>query len=225
MNVDGLGPALVRALIEKGLIRDAADLYTLKKEDIANLDRMGEKSAENLLRAIEASKASGPVRLLFALGIRHTGEAASEGVIDAFGSVDALFDVTTETLMQINDIGEVTAEMIFGYFALPETRVLFDKLKAAGVVTEKSASDGSDTTEHSEKFVGLTFVLTGTLAGMTRDEASAKIKAAGGKVSGSVSKKTSYVVVGESAGSKLTKANELGVKVISEEDLLNMLAE
>ncbi len=225
MNVDGLGPALIRMLIDKGFIHDAADLYTLKKEDLITLDRMGDKSAENLLRAIEASKASGPARLLFALGIRHTGEAASEAVIDAFGSVDALFDASADALMQINDIGEVTAEMISDYFALPETRVLFDKLKGAGVVTEKAAVEEADTSERSEKFVGLTFVLTGTLAGMTRDEASAKIKAAGGKVSGSVSKKTSYVVAGENAGSKLTKATELGVAVISEDDLLNMLAQ
>ncbi len=223
MNVEGLGPALVRMLIEKGLIRDAADLYTLKKEDIANLDRMGEKSAENLLRAIEASKTRGPARLLFALGIRHTGEAASEGVVEAFGSVDALFDASAEMLTRVNDIGEVTAEMISDYFALPETRVLIDKLKAAGVVTESTADTASEA-EQSDKLNGLTFVLTGTLSGMTRDEASAKIKAAGGKVSGSVSKKTSYVVAGENAGSKLTKANDLGVKVISEEDLLNMLA-
>lgn len=225
MNVDGLGPALIRALIEKELIHDAADLYSLRKEDVVNLDRMGDKSAENLLRAIEASKTSGPARLLFALGIRHTGEAASEAIIDAFGSVDALFDVSAVTLMQVNDIGEVTAEMISDYFALPETRVLFDKLKAAGVVTERNATESAATTEHSDKFIGLTFVLTGTLAGMTRDEASAKIKAAGGKVSGSVSKKTSYVVAGESAGSKLTKANELGITVISEEDLLKMLSD
>ncbi len=221
MNIDGLGPALVKALIDGGLISDAADLFTLKKEDIAGLERMGEKSADNLLRALEASKTRGAARLLFALGIRHTGEAASESIIARFGSVDALFEATSEALTEAEDIGAVTAEMIRNYFALPETRVLIDKLKAAGVETASAAREV--TAEASDKLAGLTFVLTGTLSGMTREEASALIKAAGGKVSGSVSKKTSYVVAGENAGSKLTKATELGVTVISEEGLLAML--
>lgn len=232
MNIDGLGPALVRALIEKGLIRDAADLYTLKKEDVAALERMGDKSADNLLRAIEGSKTRGAARLLFALGIRHTGEAASEAVIGAFGSLDALFGADKNRLKEIDDIGPVTADMIQGYFDLPETRVLLDKLKTAGVVTEeaRTSSDAGDPTSHGKEpsnltgtLTGLTFVLTGTLSGMTRDEASAKIKAAGGKVTGSVSKKTSYVVAGENAGSKLTKAEELGVPVLTEEELLERL--
>lgn len=220
MNIEGLGPALIKSLIDHGFIQDAADLYTLKKEDVADLERMGDKSAENLLNAIEASKSRGAARLLYALGIRHTGEAASEAVIGAFHSIDALFDTTAEALTGINDIGSVTAEMICDYFALPETRTLIDKLKAAGVVT---ASEIIETQEVSDKLAGLTFVLTGTLSGMTRDEASAKIKEAGGKVSGSVSKKTSYVVAGENAGSKLTKAAELGITVISEEELVKML--
>ncbi|MBE6599272.1 MAG: NAD-dependent DNA ligase LigA [Ruminococcaceae bacterium] len=220
MNVEGLGPALVKVLIEKGLISDAADLYTLKKDDIAALDRMGEKSAENLISAIEASKTRGAAKLLFALGIRHTGEAASEALIGTFGSVDALFGASEEALMAVEDIGTVTSEMIRSYFALPETRVLIDKLKAAGVTTESAPTT---TEERSDRLSGLTFVLTGTLSTMTRDEASAKIKAAGGKVSGSVSKKTSFVVAGEAAGSKLTKATELGVEVISEERFVEML--
>ncbi len=221
MNVDGLGPALVKALIDNKRIADVADLYTLKKDDIASLERMGEKSAENLLHAVENSKKRGAAKLLFALGIRHTGEAASEAVIAHFGSVDALFDVSAEALTRVDDIGEVTAEMIVDYFALPETRILIDKLKAAGVETASAAAPPE--AEVSDKLSGLTFVLTGTLGGMTREEASAKIKAAGGKVSGSVSKKTSYVVAGENSGSKLTKATELGVTVISEEMLLAML--
>lgn len=223
MNIDGLGPALVKALIDNRLIRDAADLYALRKEDVAALDRMGEKSAENLLRAIEASKTRGAVRLLYALGVRHTGEAASEAVISAFGSIERLFSVSTEELTEINDVGTVTAQMICDYFALPETRVLFDKLKAAGVETESRRIEPTESNANAEKLVGLTFVLTGSLSGMTREEAAAKIKAAGGKVSGSVSRKTSYVVAGENAGSKLTKAEELGVPVLSEEELLKML--
>ncbi|MBP3378717.1 MAG: NAD-dependent DNA ligase LigA, partial [Clostridia bacterium] len=222
MGIDGLGPAIVRLLIDEGHIHDAADLYTLKKEDIAALPRMGDKSAENLLAAIENSKNAGAARLLYALGIRHTGEAASEAVIGRFRSVDALFDATAEQLSEIQDIGEVTARTITEFFALPETRTLVDKLKSAGVVTELS-SDNSDEGEADNRFEGMTFVLTGTLPTMTRGEATELIKKYGGKASGSVSKKTTYVLAGSDAGSKLTKANELGVTVIDEEQFLGML--
>jgi len=221
MNIDGLGPSLVRLLIDEGLIRDAADLYTLDVEKVAELPRMGKKSAENLQKALETSKTRGPAKLLWALGIRHTGEAASEAVIAKLRSVDALFDAKPEELAEIEDIGEVTSETIAAYFRLPETRTLIDKLKAAGVVTALPETDGS-ASENDEKFAGMTFVLTGTLTTMTRTEATDLIKRHGGKASGSVSKKTTYVVAGEAAGSKLTKANELGVTVISEDDLLKM---
>ena len=221
MNIDGLGPSLVRLLIDEGLIHDAADLYTLDFEKVAELPRMGKKSAENLKNALETSKSRGPAKLLWALGIRHTGEAASEAVIAKVRSVDALFDAKPEELAEIEDIGEVTSETIAAYFRLPETRTLIDKLKAVGVVmslpeTDAAASDSDD------KFAGMTFVLTGTLTTMTRAEATDLIKRHGGKASGSVSKKTTYVVAGEAAGSKLTKATELGVAVISEDDLLKM---
>lgn len=221
MNIDGLGPAIVRLLIDEGHIRDAADLYTLQKEDIASLPRMGEKSAENLLSAIEESKTRGAAKLLYALGIRHTGEAASEAVIGKFRSVDALFDATPEELSEIEDIGEVTSRTITEFFALPETRALFDKLKSAGVVTELTVDENAGDADN--RFEGLTFVLTGTLPTMTRGEATELIKKYGGKASGSVSKKTHYVLAGSDAGSKLTKANELGVKVISEDEFLEML--
>lgn len=221
MNIDGLGPAIVRLLIDEGHIRDAADLYTLQKEDIASLPRMGEKSAENLLSAIEGSKTRGAAKLLYALGIRHTGEAASEAVIGKFRSVDALFDATPEALSEIEDIGEVTSRTITEFFALPETRELFDKLKSAGVVTELTVDENAGDADN--RFEGLTFVLTGTLPTMTRGEATELIKKYGGKASGSVSKKTHYVLAGSDAGSKLTKANELGVKVISEDEFLEML--
>jgi len=221
MNIDGLGPSLVRLLIDEGLIRDAADLYTLDFEKVAELPRMGKKSAENLKNALETSKSRGPAKLLWALGIRHTGEAASEAVIAKLRSVDALFDAKPEELAEIEDIGEVTSETIAAYFRLPETRTLIDKLKAAGVVTSLPETDGS-ASGSDDKFAGMTFVLTGTLTTMTRTEATDLIKRHGGKASGSVSKKTTYVVAGEATGSKLTKANELGVTVISEDDLLKM---
>ena len=221
MNIDGLGPAIVRLLIDEGHIRDAADLYTLAKEDIAALPRMGEKSAENLLAAIEESKTRGAAKLLYALGIRHTGEAASEAVVNRFRSVDALFDATPEQLSEIEDIGEVTSRTITEFFALPETRALVDKLKNAGVMTALPETEDDGTADN--RFEGLTFVLTGTLPTMTRGEATELIKKYGGKASGSVSKKTHYVLAGSDAGSKLTKANELGVKVISEDEFLEML--
>lgn len=221
MNIDGLGPAIVRLLIEEGHIHDAADIYSLKKEDIAALPRMGEKSADNLLNAIEKSKSAGAAKLLYALGIRHTGEAASEAVVNRFRSVDKLFEATADELSDIPDIGEVTARTIVEFFALPETKTLFEKLKSAGVVTELPETD--EPAEKSDKFAGMTFVLTGTLPTMTRGEATEIIKANGGKASGSVSKKTTYVLAGEDAGSKLTKAQELGVTIISEEQFMEMV--
>lgn len=221
MNIDGLGPSLVRLLIDEGLIHDAADLYTLDFEKVAELPRMGKKSAENLKNALETSKSRGPAKLLWALGIRHTGEAASEAVIAKYRAIDALFDAKPEDLAEIEDIGEVTSETIAAYFRLPETRTLIDKLKAVGVATALPETDAA-ASDSDDRFAGMTFVLTGTLTTMTRAEATDLIKRHGGKASGSVSKKTTYVVAGEAAGSKLTKANELGVAVISEEDLLAM---
>ncbi|MBQ4351756.1 MAG: NAD-dependent DNA ligase LigA [Clostridia bacterium] len=222
MNIDGLGPALVKLLIDEGLIGDAGDLYALKKEDVAALPRMGDKSAENLLAALERSKTAGPARLLYALGVRHVGEAASEAVIGRFRSVDALFDADAEALADIEDIGGITAQTLVEFFALPETRRLVDKLRASGVVTALPAAEEASAPA-SEKLAGMTFVLTGTLPTMTRGEATALIKQNGGKASGSVSKKTTYVLAGSDAGSKLAKANELGVPVIGEDEFLNMI--
>ena len=222
MNIDGMGPSVVKLLLEAGLIRDVADIYTLRAEDIADLPRMGKKSAENLLSAIERSKANHPARLLHALGIRHTGEAASEAIIEHFGGITPLLEATSEQLSEIHDIGEVTSAAVRDFFALPETRDIIRRLGECGVTLDKAADQVSDT-EASADLSGLTFVLTGTLPTMTRDEASALIKAAGGKVTGSVSKKTSYVVAGEAAGSKLTKAESLGVTVIDEDGLMNLL--
>ncbi len=217
MNIDGLGPQVVELLLSAGKIRDIADLYTLKVEDIENLDRMGKKSAENLVSAIEESKSRGLERLLFALGIRQVGEVAAEEIAGKMRNLDNLFTATFEDFAAIKDIGTITATALVEFFADPATAELCRRLCELGVKTEATGE------EKGESFAGLTFVLTGTLPTMTRDEASALIKKNGGKVSGSVSKKTSYVVAGEEAGSKLTKAKELGVNIIDESTLIQML--
>ncbi len=226
MNIDGMGPSLIRLCISEGLTRDVGDIFSLHAEDIAALPRMGKKSADNLMTAITHAKNAGPARLLYALGIRHVGAATAEAIIAHFGSVDALFGIQTNALCAIEDIGEITAEMIADYFSLPETKCLFDKLKSAGVRTDSAAETAAQSpVQTSTAFAGKTFVLTGTLSSMTRDEASAKIKARGGKVTGSVSAKTSFVVAGEEAGSKLVKANALGIPVLNEDAFLAMLEE
>ena len=225
MNIDGLGPALVKALIDGDLIRDAADLFTLKKEDVAALPRMGDKSADNLFSAVENAKNAGPARLLYALGIRHVGEIGAETLIARFRSVDALFSATEEDLAAVEDVGEITARTVRAFFDLPETKALFEKLKAAGVVTALAEGTGAENENFagSAVFEGLTFVLTGTLPTMTRPEATEIIRKHGGKATGSVSKKTSYVLAGSDAGSKLQKAQELGIPIIGEEEFLAML--
>ena len=217
MDIDGLGPQIVEALIRADLIRDPADLYTLTAEQVAGLERMGDKSAKNLMDAIEKSKQAGLERLLFALGIRNIGAVAAAALAARFGTLDAAMDATVEELCAIPDFGEITALCVVNYFSHEQNRALCRRLADAGLVTTSTAAPTGD------RYVGKTFVLTGTLPTMSRDEASALIKAQGGKVSGSVSKKTDYVVAGEAAGSKLTKANELGVTVIDEATLLEML--
>ena len=217
MNIDGLGPQVVELLLSAGKIKDIADLYTLKVEDIENLDRMGRKSAENLVAAIEESKSRGLERLLFALGIRQVGEVAAEEIAGKMRTLDNLYAASFEDFASIKDIGTITATALVEFFADPVNRELCERLRSLGVRVEAVGE------ERGELFAGLTFVLTGALPTMTRDEASALIKQNGGKVSGSVSKKTSYVVAGEEAGSKLTKAKELGVKIIDEAALLEMI--
>ena len=217
MDIDGLGPQIVEALIHAGLIRDPADLYALKAEQIATLERMGKKSAQNLVEAIEKSKAAGLERLLFALGIRNIGAVAATALAARYGTLEAAMDATAEDLCAIPDFGEITALCVVNYFSHEPNRALCRRLMEAGLETKATAAPTGD------RYAGKTFVLTGTLPTLTRDEASAMIKAQGGKVSGSVSKKTDYVVAGEAAGSKLTKANELGVTVIDEATLLDML--
>lgn len=217
MDIDGLGPQIISLLLESGKIRGIADLYALRTEDLLPLERFGERSAENLVRAIDASRKAGLERLLFALGIRQVGAVAAEALAGHFRTLSAFFDAGFEDFLAVRDIGEITAANLVEFFADPETRILADALIAAGVVTEAVKPPPAST------LAGLTFVLTGTLPTLTREEASARIKAAGGRVSGSVSAKTSYVVAGEAAGSKLTRAKSLGIPVIDEAALLAML--
>ena len=217
MNIDGLGPQVVELLISSGEIKDISDLYSLKVEDIENLDRMGKKSAENLVSAIEKSKSAGLERLLYALGIRQIGEVAGEEIAARMQTLDNVISATFEDFAKMSDIGDITAGAIVEFFRDETILALVERLRAAGV------SFSAVKEKKSNVFEGLTFVLTGTLPTMTRDEASALIKERGGKVSGSVSKKTSYVLAGEEAGSKLTKANELGITVIDEERFLEMI--
>lgn len=218
MNIEGLGPQLVELLLREGLIHDAADLYTLTAEVLSPLERMGEKSAANLVAAIGRSKEAGLERLIYALGIRSIGQVAAASLAARFGNLEALFSATAEELLAIDDFGQITTDYVLNYFSHPQNIELCRRLMAVGVRTEASFVPTND------NLSGLTFVLTGTLDDMTRDEAEAMIKAAGGKVTGSVSKKTSYVVAGTQAGSKLTKAQSLGVPVIGKEQLLSMLS-
>lgn len=218
MNIEGMGEKLVSQLIEKGLISSVADIYSLREEDLEGLERMGKKSAANIIAAINESKTRGGARLLFALGIRHIGAGAAEALISEFGSIRAIASASAEDIAAVPDIGEITAESAAAFFSLPSSAALIDALEAAGVVTEGAKSE-----KVSQDFDGMTFVLTGTLSSMTRDKASAEIKARGGKVSSSVSKKTSAVIAGAEAGSKLTKANSLGVRVIGEAEFLTMI--
>ena len=217
MDIDGLGPQVIALLLENKKIEGIADLYALTAEEVAGLSRMGEKSAENLIAAIEASKTRGLERLLFALGIRQVGSVAAEALAARFRTLRACFEASLEDFASVPDIGEITASNLLEYFSCPESRALCDALIAAGVSTEAKVPPPAET------LAGLTFVITGTLPLMTREEATARIKAAGGKVAGSVSSKTSYLVAGEAAGSKLTKAKALGIPVIDEAALLAML--
>lgn len=217
MNIEGLGPQIVELLLAAGLVRTAPDLYALTAEQLVPLDRMGELSAKNLVAAIERSKSAGLERLIYALGIRNIGEVAAAAMAARFGTLERCLAATYDELCAIEDFGDVTAQCVLNFFSHPQNIELCRRLTEAGLVTVAVAKKADDT------LGGKTFVLTGTLQTMTRDEASALIKEHGGKVSGSVSKKTSYVVAGEDAGSKLQKARDLGVTVIDEAALLKML--
>ncbi len=218
MDIEGLGPSVVQALVENSLVSSPCDLYKLKVEDISAIDRMGEKSAENLINAIENSKQNPPFRLLFGLGIRHIGQKASKTLCAELGSIENIINASHERLSRIDGFGDVMVQSLTDFFSVNHNRILIDELKSLGVNTISLQDEQTD-----KKFDGLTFVLTGTLPTMTRDQASEIIENLGGKVSSSVSKKTSYVLAGDAAGSKLTNAQQLGVTILDEESFLKMI--
>lgn len=225
MDIDGLGEKVVDQFVTLGWLRNVADIYELKerRQEIAALDRWGEKSAENLLNGAEASKERPLWRLLFGLGIKHVGSSVARILAREYRSIDRLFTATQEELEGIYEIGPHIAASIVQFFADPEHRRLIERLRDAGVRTEDPEPQGSTTAAFDEFFAGKTFVLTGTLAGFTRDEAAAQIEARGGKTSSSVSKKTDYVLAGENAGSKLEKATKLGVTILDEEEFMRRI--
>jgi DNA ligase (NAD+) len=219
MDIEGLGPAVVEQLVANGLVHDPAELYQLEATQVAALDRMAEKSAANLIAALEASKARPLSRLLFALGIRHVGNRTAEILAGRFGRLDALMEAPLETLTEVEEIGPIVAASVHDFFDTPENQTLLARLRAAGVNVKEPDAGG----DGPRPWAGKTFVVTGALTRYSRDEAHDKIKRLGGKVSSSVSKKTDYVVVGEAAGSKHEKALALGVPIL-DEDAFDALA-
>jgi DNA ligase (NAD+) len=225
MDVEGLGDKLVDQLVDSGLIRTLPELYTLANVDrrakLSTLERMAEKSADNLLAGLEKSKATTLARFLYALGIRHVGETTAKDLAKHFGSLDRLMAASVEQLLEVNDVGPVVAQSVRTFFDQPHNARVVEQLRAAGIGWPEH--DGEAPQKGPQPLAGKTLVLTGTLPTLTRDEAKALVEAAGGKVAGSVSKKTSYVVAGTEAGSKLDKARELGVPVLDEADLRELI--
>jgi len=219
MDIEGLGISIVENLMASGFIKSAADLYYLSAQDIASMEKMGEKSADNLLNALEKSKGNPLSRLLFAFGIRHVGQKAAKVLAEHFGSMDALLEASPLEMMAIRDIGDATADSLRSWLDNPQNLHLITRLKEAGVNMTENVE------RKDARFAGKTFVLTGTLPDYTRDQAAAIIESFGGKVSSSVSKKTTYVLAGAEAGSKLTKAQNLGVSIIDQKAFEEMIAE
>jgi len=218
MNIDGLGEVLVDQLVDKGLVHDVADLYGLSHEQLANLERMGDKSASNLREEIENSKKADLARLIFALGIRFVGERTGQLLADHFASLDKLAKASEEELLQVEEVGPRVAESILEFFAERRNLAVIEKLRQADLRFEQAKAH-----KPAGNLAGKQFVLTGTLPRYSRDEAKRMIEEAGGRVTGSVSKKTDYVVVGADPGSKLEKARALGVKTIEEGELIKLL--
>ena len=219
MDIDGLGSAIVDALIEKGYLKSPADIYYLTPEEVGSLWQKGDTAAKKLLAAIEDSKSRDVSRLIYALGIRQVGVKTGKVLATAFGSLDALEQASVEALTEVPDVGEVTAGFIADWFAQPQSRHLLERLRQAGVNFQSLRQVGD------QRFAGMTFVLTGALSRFTREEATEQIENLGGKVSGSVSKKTKFVVVGENAGSKERKARELGIQILTEDEFLDLIRE
>ena len=219
MDIDGLGSAIVDALIEKSYLKSPADIYYLTPEEVGSLWQKGDTAAKKLLAAIQDSKSRDVSRLIYALGIRQVGVKTGKVLAPAFGSLDALEQASVEALTEVPDVGEVTAGFIADWFAQPQSRHLLERLRQAGVNFQSLRQVGD------QRFAGVTFVLTGALSRFTREEATEQIENLGGKVSGSVSKKTKFVVVGENAGSKERKARELGIQILTEDEFLDMIRE
>jgi DNA ligase (NAD+) len=218
MDIEGLGEKLVEQLVESGTVKTPADIYALDAETLAALDRMGGKSAANLVQAIRCSRDTTLARFVFALGIRNVGESTARDLARAFGDIHALMEADEERLQQVPDVGPVVARSIAGFFREPHNREVVSKLLAAGIRWADVPASAIG------RLAGKTFVLTGTLPTLTREQAGARIEAAGGKIAGSVSKKTSYVVAGADPGSKYDRARELGIPVLDESGLLHLLA-
>ena len=217
MDIEGMGEKIIEQMVDKGLVADAGDLYRLQKEQVAALDRMADKSAQNLIDAIEKSKTTTLPRFVSSLGIRHVGEATAKQLAEHFGDLDHIMAASEEQLQEVRDIGPEVARSIVHFFRQKQNRQVIDKLRKAGVHFPKV------TARRTGKFSGQTFVLTGTLVSMTRPEAQKRIEALGGKASSSVSKQTTYVVAGADPGSKLNKARQLGVRIVEEEEFLRMI--
>lgn len=217
MDIEGLGPAILGLLVEKGIIKTPNDIYSVTREQIAGLEGLGEKSADNLLGAVEKSKGNDLSKLIFALGIRHIGQKAGKLLASHFGSMEALMNAETAEIAAIDGFGDIMAQSVKNFFSLPETKELIASLAESGVNMK------GENKRKGNIFEGKTFVLTGTLPTLKRKEAAAIIESLGGKSSSSVSKKTDFVLAGEEAGSKLKKANDLGVTVITEEEFLKMV--
>jgi DNA ligase (NAD+) len=217
MNIEGMGESLVNQLADRGLVTNVADIFELTEEKLLSLERMGKKSAQNVLREIDAAKKLPLERVIFGLGIRFVGERTAEFLAEHFGSIDALMDASEEELQQVNEVGPRIAASMREFFEEPANRKLIDRLRKAGLTFKGEAK------KRGTQLAGKTFVITGTLPTYSRDEAKRLIEDAGGRVSGSVSKKTDFVLAGSDAGSKLDKATELKVKVIDESELLNIL--
>jgi DNA ligase (NAD+) len=220
MDIEGLGDVLIEKLVDSGRVKTVADIYDLKMEEIAEMERMAEKSATNLINQIEASKERGLQRLLYGLDIRHVGERYSKILANHYRLIEKLSEASVEDLINIHEIGQKVAVSVHNFFRNPRNQETIERLKTAGV---KMEIDGGAAGKLDENFAGKTFVLTGKLDGFSRDEASRIIEQRGGRVSSSVSKKTDYVVAGSDAGSKLTKAESLGVKVLSEDQFKEMV--
>ena len=218
MDIDGLGPAVLELLVDNNLVCKVDDLYNLQKAQLSGLEGLGDKSADNLLAAIAASKENDLYRVIFGLGIRHIGQKAAKLLANHFGTMDAVMNATAEEIAAIDGYGEVMAQSVVAFFSLEPSRALVARLAACGVNMTAQRDESADT-----RFAGMTFVLTGTLPTLKRDEAAAIIEKFGGKTSSSVSKKTSIVLAGEEAGSKLMKAQQLGIRIINEDDFREML--